>query len=125
RAFAIGVTLNIVYVILEALFGILSGSLALVADAGHNLSDVLGLALAWAAASLARRPPSARRTYGFKRTPILASLANAVLLLVAVGVIAWEAVHRLFQPEPIAASTMIWVALVGVAVNGATAWLFM
>lgn len=125
RAFAIGVTLNIVYVVLEALFGILSGSLALVADAGHNLSDVLGLALAWAAASLARRPPSGRRTYGFKRTPILASLANAVLLLVAVGVICWEAVHRLFQPEPIATGTMIWVALIGVAVNGATAWLFM
>jgi cobalt-zinc-cadmium efflux system protein len=125
RAFAIGVALNLAYVVLEALFGVLSGSLALIADAGHNLSDVLGLALAWAAAALARRPPSGRHTYGFKRTPILASLANAVILLVAVGIIAWEAIHRLFQPEPIAAWTMIWVALVGVAVNGTTAWLFM
>lgn len=125
RAFAIGVVLNTVYVVLEALYGVFSGSLALVADAGHNLSDVLGLLLAWGAAALAARPPSGRRTYGLKRTPILASLANAMLLLIAVGIIGWEAVHRLFQPEPVATWTVIWVALVGVAVNGATAALFM
>lgn len=125
RAFAVGVTLNTLYVVLEALFGVFSGSLALIADAGHNLSDVLGLLIAWGAASLAMRPPAGRRTYGFKRTPILGSLANAVLLLVAVGVIGWEAVHRLFTPEPVATSTVLWVAVVGVFVNGGTAFMFM
>ncbi|EAU39794.1 cation diffusion facilitator family transporter [Fulvimarina pelagi HTCC2506] len=123
--FAIGIGLNVVYVVLEAIFGLFSGSLALLADAGHNLSDVLGLAIAWGAIWLAARPPSATRTYGFKRTPILASLANAVILLVAVGIIAWEAVHRLMQPAPVATWTIVWVALVGVFVNGITAWMFM
>ena len=125
RAFAIGVALNAIYVVLEAVFGIASGSLALLADAGHNLSDVLGLLLAWGATWLAKRRPTPRRTYGYKRGPILASLANAVILLVAVGAIAVEAVRRLITPEPVATSTIIWVALVGVFVNAGTAWLFM
>lgn len=125
RVFAIGIGLNVVYVVLEAVFGLLSGSLALLADAGHNLSDVLGLAIAWGAIWLAARPPSETRTYGFKRAPILASLANAVILMVAVGIIAWEAVHRLMQPASVATWTIVWVALVGVFVNGITAWMFM
>jgi cobalt-zinc-cadmium efflux system protein len=87
RAFAVGIGLNLIYVLLEAAFGVLSGSLALIADAGHNLSDVIGLMLAWGAAKLSRRRPTERRTYGYRRSSILASLANAVLLLVAVGAI--------------------------------------
>ena len=125
RAFAIGVALNTIYVALEATFGLISGSLALLADAGHNLSDVLGLLLAWGATWLAKRHPTRQRTYGYKRGPILASLANAVILLVAVGAIVWEAVRRLIEPEPVIAGTIIWVALVGVFVNAGTAWLFM
>src|SRR5262245_31714017 len=90
RAFAIGVVLNAAFVVIELAFGLLAGSLALVADAGHNLSDVLGLVLAWVASILARQKPSGRRTYGFGRTSILAALANAILLLIAIGAIAWE-----------------------------------
>lgn len=125
RAFAVGIALNLAYVALEAGFGVFAGSLALLADAGHNLSDVLGLALAWGADRLARRPPTPRRTYGFKRVPILASLANAVLLLVAVGAIVLEAARRLAAPEPVATGLVIWVAAAGVAVNTATALLFL
>jgi len=125
RAFAIGIVLNTAFVVIELVFGLLAGSLALVADAGHNLSDVLGLMLAWGASLLARRKPSGRRTYGFGRTSILAALANAILLLIAIGAIAWEAVLRLRQPEPVASATMIWVAGIGVAINTATALLFM
>ena len=125
RAFAIGVALNTFYVALEATFGVFSGSLALLADAGHNLSDVLGLLLAWGASWLAKRKPHVGRTYGFKRGPILASLANSVILLVAIGAIVWEAVHRLITPEPVASQTILWVAVVGVFVNAGTAWLFM
>ena len=99
----------------------LANSLALIADAGHNLSDVLGLLLAWAAASLAKRLPTDRYTYGMKRTPILASLANAMLLLVASGAIVWEAVQRFSDPTPVAEMTVIWVALIGIVINGATA----
>lgn len=124
RAFAIGVALNLAYCALEAVFGLLAGSLALLADAGHNLSDVLGLLLAWGAASLSQRGPTRRRTYGYKASSILAALGNAALLLVAVGAIAWEAILRLFQPEPVATGTMLWVAAIGVVVNGGTAWLF-
>ncbi|AJY45575.1 cation diffusion facilitator family transporter [Martelella endophytica] len=124
RAFAIGISLNIVYVVLEAIFGVMSGSLALIADAGHNLSDVFGLLIAWGAMWLAAKPPTSVRTYGFKRAPILASLANAIILLIAVGAISWEAIGRFFQPEPIASVTVIWVAAAGVLVNGFTAWLF-
>ncbi|MFI5032218.1 MAG: cation diffusion facilitator family transporter [Reyranellales bacterium] len=125
RAFLIGITLNTGFVIAEAAYGFIANSLALLADAGHNLSDVLGLLLAWAAASLAKRRPSARFTYGMKRTPILASLANAMLLLVASGAIVLEAVQRLVNPEPVAEVTVIWVALIGIVINGVTALGFM
>lgn len=125
RAFAIGVCLNLAFVAVEAVYGLRANSLALVADAGHNLSDVLGLALAWGAAVLARRLPTARRTYGLRRTSVLAALANSVLLLIAVGAIAWEAIQRLSRPAPVSASTVIWVAAVGVVINTITALLFM
>lgn len=125
RAFAIGIGLNLTYVVVEAAFGIVAGSLALLADAGHNLSDVLGLALAWGAAWLSRRTPTARRTYGFRRSSILAALTNAMLLLVAVGAIAWEALRRLHSPEPVDTGIVLWVAALGVAINLGTAFLFM
>src|SRR5688572_19108699 len=124
-AFAIGVALNAVFVLIEATFGFFSGSLALLADAGHNLSDVLGLLLAWGASYLARRRPTGRRTYGLGRTSILAALTNALLLLVAVGAIAWEAIGRLRQPGEVAAGTVIVVAGIGVVINTLTALLFM
>lgn len=124
RGFAPAVALNLGFVALEAAAGLIGGSLALLADAGHNLSDVLGLVLAWTAARLARRRPSPRRTYGWHRGTILASLANAVLLLVAVGAIALGSVQRLLQPEPVATGLMLWVAAAGVAVNLGTALLF-
>lgn len=124
-AFAIGIALNLAYVVVEAGFGLIAGSLALLADAGHNLSDVLGLALAWGAAWLSRRQPTARRTYGLRRSSILAALANAMLLLVAVGAIAWEALRRLHAPEPVDTGIVLWVAAIGVAVNTGTALLFM
>jgi cobalt-zinc-cadmium efflux system protein len=125
RAIMIGIALNTGFVVAEAAYGFIANSLALLADAGHNLSDVLGLLLAWAAASLAKRRPSARFTYGMKRTPILASLANAMLLLVASGAIVLEAVRRLGDPAPVAEMTVIWVALVGIVINGVTALGFM
>ncbi|HEX5502947.1 MAG TPA: cation diffusion facilitator family transporter [Thermomicrobiales bacterium] len=125
RAFAIGAALNLGFVAAEAVFGLLAGSLALVADAGHNLGDVLGLLLAWGATLLMRRRPTPRRTYGLRRSTILAALANAVILLVAVGAIAWEAILRLLHPAPVAERTVIVVALVGIAVNGVTTLLFM
>src|SRR5262245_11066709 len=102
RAFAIGVALNAAFVLVETACGIFAGSLALVADAGHNLSDCLGLLLAWGASYLARRKPTDRRTYGLRRTSILAALVNGLLLYVAVGVIAWEAIGRLRQPAAVA-----------------------
>lgn len=125
KAFAIGIALNTIYVVLEATFGLFSGSLALLADAGHNLSDVFGLVIAWIAAWLASKPPSGRKTYGYKRAPILASLANAVILLIAIGAIVWEAVRRLVDPQPVASETILWVAVVGLFVNTGTALLFM
>jgi cobalt-zinc-cadmium efflux system protein len=124
RAFAVGVGLNLAFVAAEAAFGLLAGSLALLADAGHNLSDVLGLAMAWGAVLLSRRPPTQRHTYGLRSTSILAALGNALLLLVAVGAICWEAIHRLQAPQPVQGATVIWVAAAGVAVNGITALLF-
>jgi cobalt-zinc-cadmium efflux system protein len=124
-AFAIGVGLNAALVAAQIVFGLLAGSLALIADAGHNLGDVLGLALAWWAATLSRRPPTARRTYGYGRSSILASLANAAILLVGVGAIALEAIRRLITPGPVAGLTVMWVALAAIAVNGITALLFM
>ena len=125
RAFALGIGLNLAYVALETGFGLYAGSLALVADAGHNLSDVLGLALAWGATWLTRREPTPRRTYGLRRSSILAALANAMLLLLAIGAIALEAVRRLQTPEPVATGIVFWVAGVGVLVNGGTALMFM
>ena len=124
RAFAIGVVLNLAYVLVEAGFGLTVNSMALVADAGHNLSDVLGLLVAWGASAMARREASPRFTYGFKKAPILAALFNALFLLVAVGAIAEEAIRRLIHPSPTPGLTVSIVAAVGLAVNGITAWLF-
>jgi cobalt-zinc-cadmium efflux system protein len=124
-AFMIGIGLNTAFVVVEAIFGFLSNSIALIADAGHNLSDVLGLVVAWAGAALARRSPSSRFTYGLKGAPILAALFNAVVLLVAVGAIAWEAAQRLFAPAPVAEVVVMIVAGIGVVINTVTALLFM
>lgn len=123
-AFAVGVGLNIAFVLIEALFGLWSGSTALIADAGHNSSDVLALLAAWAAVLLGRRAPSRRFTYGLRSSSILAALFNALLLLVAVGAIAWEAIGRIAAPQPVAETTVMIVAAIGVLVNGGTAWLF-
>ncbi|KQW73186.1 cobalt transporter [Phenylobacterium sp. Root77] len=125
RAFAIGVGLNFAFVLAEAAVGLWSGSLALLADAGHNLSDVLSLLLAWGATILAKSAPTSRRTYGLRKATILASLANAVLLLVAVGVIISEAIHRFSEPAPIATWPVMIVAAIGVVINTATALMFM
>lgn len=124
RAFAIGIALNIGFVVIEALYGFIANSMALLADAGHNLSDVLGLVIAWGASLLARRPPSERYTYGLRSTSILAALLNAVFLLVATGGIAWEAIQRFAEPAPVAGRTVIIVAAIGIAINAITAWLF-
>lgn len=111
--------------VVEVIYGLMAHSLALVADAGHNLSDVLGLLLAWGAALMAKRAPTARHTYGLRRSTVLAALFNAIFLLVSVGAIAWEALRRLGHPEPIVAGTVIWVALLGIVINGITAMMFM
>lgn len=123
-AFAVGLALNIIYVAIEAVAGLLINSLALLADAGHNLSDVLGLVLAWAAHYLSQTRPTVRRTYGLRSTTIWAALANALILLVAIGGIIWEAVRRIGQDYQPTGSTIVWVALAGVVVNAVTAWLF-
>ncbi|MGU3664739.1 cation diffusion facilitator family transporter [Methylobacterium sp. A49B] len=123
-AFAIGITLNTVFVVVEAIYGYLSNSMSLVADAGHNLSDVLGLAAAWIAAILVRRRATARFTYGYRGSSILAALFNAVFLLIAMGAVMWEALVRLVHPEPVAGTTVMVVAGIGILVNGVTAWLF-
>ena len=125
RAFAVGIALNIFFVAVEVFFGWQADSLALLADAAHNLSDVGGLVLAWAAIIVAKRRPSKRYTYGLQRGSIIAGFINAAVLLVAMGSLAWEAVLRLQNPDPYNAPTVIWVALAGVFVNGFTAWLFM
>lgn len=125
RAFAIGVALNLGYVLVQVVFGIFGHSLALIADAGHNFGDVLGLMLAWGASYLAKCPSTVRRTYGWRRTSIMAALFNAIFLLVAVGAITWEAVRRFGHHEIVDANIVIWVAAVGIVFNGATAWLFM
>jgi cobalt-zinc-cadmium efflux system protein len=124
RAFAIGIVLNVAFVAIEAGYGFLSNSMALLADAGHNLSDVLGLVIAWTAAVLSKRVPSVRFTYGLRGSSILAALFNAMFLLVAVGAIAWEAVGRFATPEPVAGMTVIVVAGIGILVNTATALMF-
>ncbi|WP_043353867.1 cation diffusion facilitator family transporter [Methylobacterium sp. B1] len=123
-AFAIGIVLNTAFVVIEAAYGYLSNSMSLVADAGHNLSDVLGLAAAWIAALLVRRRATARFTYGYRGSSILAALFNAVVLLIAMGAVIWEALVRLVHPEPVAGTTVMVVAAVGILVNGLTAWLF-
>ena len=125
RAFAIGVTLNVGFVVVETIYGVLANSLSLLADAGHNLGDVAGLLLAWGAAWLSRRAPTAQRTYGYGRTSILAALSNAVLLLVAIGAIGWEAIQRFRSPQPVEGATVMIVAALGILVNGGTALLFM
>ncbi|QJE00454.1 cation transporter [Massilia forsythiae] len=125
RAFALAIGLNIAFVAVEFVYGFIANSTALMADAGHNLSDVLGLGLAWGAALLTRRAPTRRFTYGLRGSSIVAALLNALLLMVACGAIAWEAVLRFAHPEPVAGSTVSIVALVGVAINGFSAWLFM
>lgn len=124
-AFAVGILLNSAFVVVEAAFGLLSGSMALVADAGHNLSDVLSLLLAWGASWLAQQAPGPRYTYGYKSSTILAALANAALLLVAIGAILFETVNRLQNPAPVQGTTMIWVAGVGILINAGTALMFM
>jgi len=120
---AIAVALNLIFVVIEAGFGFVSNSVALIADAGHNLSDVLGLVSAWTAMYLGRRPPGARFTYGLGRSSVLAALANAVLLLLACGAIAWEAVGRLASPPAVVAGTVMGVAASGIVINGLSAWL--
>ncbi|CAN5502109.1 cation diffusion facilitator family transporter [soil metagenome] len=124
RAFAIGIGLNLAFVAVEATYGMIANSLALVADAGHNLSDVLGLVLAWIASRLVRRPLTARRSYGWRRSSVLAALANAVFLLIAIGAIAYEAIRRFGDPAPVAGKTVIVVALIGIGINTLTALLF-
>jgi cobalt-zinc-cadmium efflux system protein len=124
RGFAIAVVLNVIFVVAEAAAGLVSGSMALVADAGHNLSDVLALLLAWAASVLASRPPSARYTYGLKSSSILAAIANAALLWVALGAILVETIRRFADPAPVEGMTMIVVAAIGIVVNGCSALLF-
>ena len=124
RAFAIGIGLNVAFVAAEVVYGLSSHSLALLADAGHNASDVLGLLLAWGAAWATRRLPSRNFTYGWRRSSIMASLINAVALLVAVGIIVAESIGRFADPEPIATGTVMLVAGAGIVVNGITALLF-
>ena len=124
RAFVVGVALNLGFVIVEAIYGILGNSVALLADAGHNASDVLALTVAWAASELVKRAPTARFSYGLRGSSILAALFNAVFLLVIVGAISWEAIRRLGSPEPVAGKTVMIVAAVGIVVNGLAAWMF-
>ncbi len=124
RAFAVGVALNIIFVVIEVTYGVIADSLALITDAGHNLSDVLGLLLAWGASYLAKKKPSRRRTYGYSRTTILASMFSGLLLLAAVAVISWEAVNRFFTPSEPAGQIIMTVAGIGVLINSITAWFF-
>jgi cobalt-zinc-cadmium efflux system protein len=125
NAFLIGIVLNTAFVVIEATYGWLSGSMALIADAGHNLSDVLALMLAWAASVAARRPATGRFTYGYKSSTILAALANAALLLIAVGAILYETITRIADPAPVEGMTMVVVAGIGIVINTGTALLFL
>ena len=124
QAFAIGIALNAAFVVLEVMFGIAGNSVALLADAGHNLSDALGLGVAWGAVKLAKRAPTAQFTYGLGGSSILAALFNAVFLLVVIGGLSWEAIQRFSQPEPVAGETVMLVAACGIVLNGFCAWLF-
>lgn len=125
RAFAIAIALNAVFVAVEFGYGVLANSSALMADAGHNLSDVLGLMLAWGAAILAKRQPDGRYTYGLRASSMLAALFNAMLLMLACGAIGWDAIQQFLQPRPVAGLTVSAVAAVGIVINGFSAWLFM
>lgn len=125
RAFAIGIALNIAFVAIESFYGWKVNSLALLADAGHNLSDVLGLILAWVGVFASKLRPNSRHTYGWKRATILAAFANALLLLVAMGSLMWEAIGRLNAPQQVQGVTIMVVAGIGILINSATAWLFM
>lgn len=124
RAFALGISLNISFVIIEAVYGVISGSLALIADAGHNLSDVLGLLLAWGAIWLASKAATEKRTYGFRKGTVLASLGSGLLLFFSLGIITWEAIGRFTDPQPVHGMTVIVVAGIGVVINTFTALLF-
>jgi cobalt-zinc-cadmium efflux system protein len=125
RPFAIGIALNLSFVLVEVWYGFISHSVALLADAGHNLGDVLSLGLSWGATALATLKPSSRRTFGFRRTTIVASVANALILLFVTGGLTWESLRRLVSPEPAQGKTMIVVAVVGAVINAASALLFM
>ncbi|HEY8651251.1 MAG TPA: cation diffusion facilitator family transporter [Chthoniobacterales bacterium] len=125
RAFAVGILLNGGFIIAEVLFGLVSHSLTLLADAGHNLGDVMGLLLAWTATNLSQREATERYTYGLRRSSVLAALFNAILLLVSVGAIAWEAIRRLSQAPRVEGMTIVWVAAAGIVVNAVTAWMFL
>jgi cobalt-zinc-cadmium efflux system protein len=124
NAFTLAIMLNVGFVLVEFIYGFIADSTALLADAGHNLSDVLGLLLAWGAATLAKKQPTNRYTYGFRSTSILAAMANAMLLLVACGAIAWEAIRRFSEPSHVAGSIVVVVAIAGIVINGLSAWLF-
>jgi len=124
RAFAIGIVLNLGFVIAETVFGFFANSMSLLADAGHNLSDVLGLVVAWTGAAMAKRASTPRFTYGLKKASILAAVINGLFLMVAVGAITAEAIRRLLNPSPTEAGIVIVVAAIGIVINGATAWLF-
>ncbi|HEV2695093.1 MAG TPA: cation diffusion facilitator family transporter [Verrucomicrobiae bacterium] len=123
--FAIGVVLNLGFVIAEVVYGLAANSLALLSDAGHNLGDVFGLLIAWGAIHISKSLPTKKRTYGWRRSSILAALTNAIILLIVVGGITWEAVGRCFHPEAVAGSTVMWVAALGVVINGSCALMFM
>ena len=125
RAFAVGIGLNTIFIVVEIIYGLAAGSMALVADAAHNFSDVIGLAMAWAAFAIAKKRPTRRHTFGLRKTTVLAALANAILLLVALGGVVWEAIGRLRHPGPINGKVVIAVAAVGVVINGASALLFL
>ncbi|PJE54462.1 cation diffusion facilitator family transporter [Marinomonas sp. BSi20584] len=125
RAFAIGIVLNVFFTTVEFIYGFAADSLALIADAGHNLSDVLSLLLAWGASVLAKKAATEKRTYGLRKVTVVASLISAAMLLAALGVIAWEAIARFSEPAPVASITMMVVAAIGVVINTATALLFM
>ena len=124
RAFVIGILLNVTFVAIEAGYGVVAGSLALIADAGHNFSDVLSLLLAWGAILLAKKTATEKRTYGFRKVTIMASLGSAILLLVALGSITWETIGRFSDPKPVEGMTVIVVAAIGVVINTITALLF-
>ena len=124
KAFALGIGLNVGFIAVEAIYGLMSNSMALLADAGHNLSDVLGLGLAWLASELVKRAPTPRFSYGLLGSSILAALLNALFLMIAVGAISLEAIQRLMAPEPVAGKTVMIVAAIGIVINGVTAWLF-